>query len=97
MSRKTFVNDPDFILQWEKINDQLFVHIEIVKASKAMWERVKAAWLQFQAQAYFEGYEDIYTYTRDERTVRMIGGAHPLTDQRLDRIPGWRMFKWELK
>lgn len=97
MSRSVFVADDDFILKWEKINDQLFVHIEVVNASKSMWERVKDAWLRFQAQAYFEGYEAIYTYTKDERVVKMIGGAHPLTDERLGAIPGWRMFKWELK
>lgn len=95
--RKVFHTDPGFVIKWEKLNDQLFVHIEIMVASASVFTRIKEAWTAFMAQAYFEGYEDIYTYTQDPRIVKLVGGAIELKDDRLKETPDWRMFKWELK
>lgn len=95
--RNVFCTDPDFILKWEKLNDQLFVHIEILQVTPKIISKIKKAWLRFQAQAYFEGYENIYTYTEDPRIVTIVGGAIELKDEKLNNAPGWRVFKWELK
>ena len=95
--RKVFVIDNDFTIKWEKLNEQLFVHIEIVRMDTSVFSRIKAAWTAFMAQAYFEGYEDIYTYTQDPRIVKMVGGAVELQNDKLKATPDWRMFKWELK
>ena len=95
--REVFIADPSFTLKWEKLEGQLFVHIEVVEASASIISRIKEAWMSFMAQAYFEGYEDIFTYTRDPRIVNIVGGAIELKDDRLNDAPGWRMYKWDLR
>lgn len=97
MSRKVFYDSDDFTMKWEKLNEQLFVHIEIDRASQPIVEKIKEVWVSFQAQAYFEGYENIYTYTQDPRIVKIVGGAVEVEDDKLKDTPDWRMFKWELK
>jgi hypothetical protein len=95
--RKVFYDDDDFTIKWEKLNEQLFVHVELRSVTKPIMGKIVEVWTAFQAQAYFEGYEDIYTYTQDPRIVKLVGGAIELKNEKLEATPDWRMFKWELK
>lgn len=94
MSR--YYDDSNIHIGYEEINGYLFVHVTFTTFSKEILTKLKKVWWEFQARAYFDGYEEIFTYTQDDRIIKLVGGATEINDKELDRI-NYRMFKWELK
>lgn len=74
MSKRTTIhNEPNFALSLEKEQGELFIHVVIRKATKKVLEDILWEFAKFKANAYFEGYENIYTYTKDKRLFRIFG------------------------
>jgi hypothetical protein len=73
MSRKTIHEEAPFRLSYEEEQGELFIHVEIYEAKKSVLERILWEFAKFKAWAYFQGYEEIYSYTKDNRLFRIFG------------------------
>lgn len=91
MERRTYYEDNDFRVYLEEINDNVVIHVAIYNFSKAIFTRIKEVWAEVLIKMYFAGYEDLFAYTKDNRIIRMIGGAK-MIGQRQD----YEVWKWEL-
>lgn len=95
MSKTTFYKDDDFIIWYEIEQGELLAHIGIVNASKKIMERALRVWADFKARAYFEGYERILTYTKDERVFKWF----PFAERKGNFLLNGRTYgvwQWEL-
>lgn len=73
--RQTAYQDENILFQFEFIKEQLFVHVVFKKVSKAIIGQFKTVWKNFKDYVYWQGYEDIFTYTFDPRIIRMVEPA----------------------
>lgn len=74
-NRAVFKETDDYRIWYENMEDQLVIHVVIHNATKSVIEEIKEGWAELLIEAYFEGFEFVYTYTKDSRIVNMIGGA----------------------
>lgn len=95
MSRIVYAKDEDIDLSYEVINDCLFVHVVFERFNKAILSKTRIAWERMLIDAYFDGWEQVFTYTKDPRIINLIGGATEMFDDKLNEI-NMRMFKWDL-
>ena len=89
--RKTYYQNDDFKVYLENINDQVFIHVGIDKATKEVFSLIKQVFAEVAIKMYFLGYEELFAYTKDNRIVKLIGGA-----EYLDSHQGYEVWKWEL-
>ena len=92
LNRRTYEETDDYKVWLEDINEQLFVHVAIYNPSKDVVQNIKEAWANIMLDAWFDGYEDVFTYTKDSRIVKMIGGA-----QKVGQHEDYEVWKWELR
>ncbi len=99
MSKRLYRDDEEFQLWYEVINEELFVHVHIYSFNKTVLRDIKETFALLLIDAYFDGWEDVFTYTEDDRIVRLVGGGAievGVNDPKLKSL-GLRMFKWVLK
>lgn len=89
--RKTYYQDDDFKVYLENIDEQVFLHVGITNATKEVIHRIKEVWAEIITKMYFLGYEHVFAYTKDNRIIKMIGGA-----QYLDNYEDYEVWKWDL-
>ena len=70
--RDTFYEDEDFKLSTEEVEGELFVHLIMEKATRKIIDRIMFQFAKLKAIAYFDGREAIYTYTEDDRFLRLF-------------------------
>ncbi len=92
LNRRTYEETDDYKVWLEDINDQLFIHVAIYNPSKDVIHSIKEAWANIMLDAWFDGYEDVFTYTKDSRIIKMIGGA-----QKIGQHEDYEVWKWELR
>jgi hypothetical protein len=92
LNRRTYEATDDYRVWLEDINEQLFVHVAIYNPTKGVIQNIKEAWANIVLDAWFDGYEDLFTYTKDSRIVKMIGGA-----TKVGQHEDYEVWKWELK
>lgn len=92
LNRRTYKETEDYRIWLEDINDQLFVHVAIYNASPSVIKDIKEGWAELIIDCYFQGYEDIFTYTKDSRIIKMIGSAIKIGEHN-----EYEVWKWELK
>jgi len=90
MSR-TYYEDDDIRVWMEEINGLLFVHVGIFNMSKAVLKKIREKWGEVVISLYFDGYEELFTYTKDSRIVKMIGDPH-----KVGQHEGYEVWKWDL-
>lgn len=86
-----FRND-DFHVYLEYFSDQLFVHVGIFNFDKSVLAQIKEVWANVALDAYFDGYEDLFAYTKDNRIIKLIGGA-----VKVGQHENYEVWKWELQ
>lgn len=91
MSR-TYYEDDDIRVWVEEINELPFVHVGIFNMSKAVLKKIKEKWGEIVISLYFDGYEELYTYTKDSRIVKMIGEAEKVGQHEV-----YEVWKWDLR
>lgn len=91
LNRRTYEETDDYKVWLEDINEQLFVHVAIYNPSKDVIQNIKEAWANIMLDAWFDGYEDVFTYTKDSRIIKMIGGA-----QKIGQHEDYEVWKWDL-
>lgn len=92
LNRRTYKETKDFRVWLEDIDHQLFIHVEIYNSTKASIKEIKEAWAELMIDCYFEGYEDVFAYTPDNRIIKLIGGA-----ELIGTYENYEVWKWELK
>lgn len=92
LNRRTYQETDDYRIWLEDINDQLFIHVAIYNPSKSVIQQIKEGWAELMIDCYFDGYEDVFTYTKDSRIIKMIGGATKIGEHK-----GYEVWKWELR
>lgn len=92
LNRRIYEETDEYKVWLEDINEQLFVHVTIYNPSKEVIEKIKEAWANVILDAWFDGYEDVFTYTKDNRIIKMIGGA-----QKIGQHEDYEVWKWELR
>lgn len=88
---KVYYEDDDIRVWTENINDQAFIHVGIFNMTKGVLEKIKEKWGELIISLYFEGYENVFTYTKDNRIIKLIGGA-----EYVDSAKGYEVWKWDL-
>lgn len=89
--RQVAYKDDALTFEYEFINDQVFIHVVLAKASKAIINKLKTVWTNFKEYLYWQGYELIFTYTKDPRVMNLVEpgkflGVHA----------GMEVYQWEL-
>lgn len=91
MDRKTYYENDDFKVYLEEIKDQVFIHVAIYNFSKAILSDIKDTWADALINIYFAGYDSVFAYTKDNRIIKLIGGAK-IIGQHED----YEVWEWEL-
>lgn len=78
--KAVYHEDDNFTLTVELVDDIPFIHLALYKASKSILDSVSRKWAEVKALAYFDGYEAIYTYTKDERMFKLFNPTKILGD-----------------
>ena len=96
--RYKYFDDGNIHVDLEEIDGCLFAHIAFTKFSKSILSKAKQIWWELRCRAYFDGYEEIFSYTKDARMADMIGGGYTEVGEDSQELinSGYRMFKWEL-
>lgn len=89
--RRTYFEDDDLHLYLENINDQVFIHIVLNKFSKSIFKKMMQKWGEVVLKMYNLGYEELFTYTKDNRVVKLVGGA-----ELIGKHEGYEVYRWEL-
>lgn len=87
----TYRETDDYRIWTEVLNEQFVVHVTIYNATPSVIKQIKEGWAELMIEAYFDGYEQVYTYTKDSRIVDIIGGA-----TKIGMHEDYEVWKWEL-
>lgn len=91
MQRRTYYEEDNFKVYLEEINGQVAIHVAIYKFSKAILKDIKRVWAEVMVKMYLLGYEAAFAYTKDNRIVKLIGGAEKVGEHQ-----NYEVWKWEL-
>lgn len=91
LNRRVYEKTNDYQVWLEDINNQLFVHVAIYNPSKEVIKSIKEAWAHVLLDAWFDGYEEVFTYTKDNRIINIIGGA-----EKIGQHEEYEVWKWDL-
>lgn len=89
---KTFYKDDDFDISWDLVNDNLWVHLHLNKASRPILLKALEAWAMFKAHAYFSGFDAVYSYTEEKRILKFFPNS--ILIGKIDDI---EVVKWDLE
>lgn len=91
-TRETYYRDDDIHVYLEEINGEVAIHVGITNFSKTVLKRIKEKWGEVVIKMYFLGYEDLFAYTKDNRIIKMIGGA-----ERVGQHNEYEVWRWDLR
>lgn len=91
MQRKTYYEDDNFRVYLEEINGEVAIHVAIFTFSKSIFKQIRSVWAEVALKMYFLGYEKLFAYTKDNRIIKMIGGAKMLKE-----VEDYEVWEWEL-
>lgn len=89
--RKTYYRDEDIHIYLENINDDVFIHVAINNMTKPVLKKIKSIWGEVVIKMYTLGYERLFAYTRDNRIIKLIGGA-----EQIGAHEDYEVYRWEL-
>lgn len=72
LDRRNYIDDEFIKMDYEDIDELLYVHMKVKQWSRSVFEYIKAVWDMFKHDAYYNGYDYVFTYTENEKFARMI-------------------------
>lgn len=91
-----FYSDEKLLVTLEKLDGYVLAHVSIFSPDKKTIKRLLEIWVEILARAYWQGYEEIYTYTKDERMLKIVKGGEIIGEyERNGEI--FKVVKWDLK
>lgn len=94
--KREFYSDDDLTVTLEEADGNLMAHVVLYSASKASINRVLQVWQEIKERAYWQGYEEIYTYSNEPRMFDIVKGGEQVGEFEKDGIK-YKVWKWELK
>lgn len=91
MERVTYYEDDDIKVYLENMSDNVVIHVAIYNMSKAVLRKIRAKWGEVVQLAYYDGYENLFAYTKDPRIINLIGGA-----EKIGTADGQEVYRWDL-
>ena len=70
--KKVYYEDDDIIVTLEELDGLLLAHVAIEHSSKKVLKRILKVWEEIKRAAYWQGYENIYTYTKEGRMLKFF-------------------------
>jgi len=89
--RRTYYQNDNFKVYLEEIDEQVFIHVAIYEFSKSILKDIKRVWAEVVVKLFFEGYENLFAYTKDNRIIKLIGGA-----EKIGQHDNYEVWKWDL-
>lgn len=89
--RTTWFEDDNYKMSYETVNGEVYIHIVIDSFSKAILSDIKEKWLGFKLQLFSLGYENIYSYTKDMRIIKLVDMG-----ELIGEAEGFKVVRWEL-
>lgn len=74
-NKKTYYEDDNFKVTLEELDAELFVHVQFFKFSLSILRTALKVWAEIKAKCYWLGYENIYTYTAEDRMQKFFPGS----------------------
>lgn len=89
--KKVYYQDEDILVWLENIEEQIFLHLVVTNMTKAVVRKIREKWGEVAIKAWTAGYSELFVYTRDERFVKLIGGA-----DYIGPAEDYGVYKWDL-
>lgn len=89
--RIDYYEDDDIKVYLEKIDGLPFIHAGLYNVNKRVINKVREKWGEIIIGLYELGYDVVYTYTKDNRVINLIGGAEKVGDRE-----GYEVYVWDL-
>lgn len=93
--KKEFYDDDDLTVTLEEADGNLMAHVAIRNASKSIINKMLKIWEDIQYRAYWQGYEEIYTYSNEPRMFDIVKGGTEVGEFDKDGTK-YKVWKWEL-
>lgn len=93
--RSTFYEDDSIKVSLEQFENKVFVHLKFYKVSKKTVKWVDDIFTVLKDKLFMAGWDEIYTYTEDDRVPKMFLGEYVGEDN--DAYGrNWKVYKWVL-
>lgn len=92
----TVYKDEDIKIYMEEEQGEMFVHMRMYRASRSIIEKALKVLAGIKAQMYWAGYENVYTYSADERLLNLLPLWEPVGEFQKDGKT-FKVVKWDLK
>lgn len=94
--KKEFYSDDDLTITLEEADGNLMAHATIHSANKHSIKQLLEIWEEIKSRAYWQGYEEIYTYSNDPRMFDIVKGGEEIGEFEKDGVK-YKVWKWDLK
>jgi hypothetical protein len=94
--KKKFYEDDNITITLEEADGYLMAHVTIFSFSRSVLKRIQEVWYEICERAYWQGYEEIYTYSNEPRMFKLIKGGSEVGGFEKDGA-NYKVWKWELK
>lgn len=95
--KATYFEDDDLKVTLEELDGNLMVHVTIYSFNREVYGKLLYLWGQIQERAYWQGYEEIYTYTLDNRVPGILQSDGEQIGVFQKDGHQYKVWKWDLK
>jgi len=92
---KVFYDDDQITLKLEEVDAHLMVHLVIKKALPSSIKKARIVFQEIKERAYWQGYEQIYTYTKDDRMLKFFGANKVISNVEY-KGETYKVVQWDL-
>lgn len=69
---QVFINNDLYRIDIEKIDDSVFIHMKVNEWSPDVAKLLKLDWEILRGDAYMEGYDHLFSYTKNSKFAKLI-------------------------
>lgn len=77
---RTYKETEDYSVRLEWVEGYVFAHVTLDRCSRKIIRELEEIWMEILARFYFEGFEYIYSYSQDDRMLRIFKGGKVLEE-----------------
>ena len=89
--RQIYHECEQYIIEWQHLNEHLFIHVQLFEFSKSILKEMKEHFEKIKEEAKAQGYPFLFSFTRDERVIRLAGPWKVSGE-----YEGFKIISWEL-
>lgn len=90
--KKTWYEDENYEVTYMVCNNELYGHLQIFNLTKSVYKDIPKKVHAFLANAKKSGWEAVYSYTDDDRVIRLLDGKGRI----IGEAEGHKVVQWEL-